>query len=202
MLVKDMYLKKNKLIKLFIICFVIICNKTLANEDNYRKSINEYLLNLDSFTSNFIQESDSGVEEGKLLVGEQRIRVEYNNPTKILIIMDKDRSMYYNFDIDEIEFFNTQNTSGRFFFELFKDVNFFSSMKIQIIEGGITLEKETEFEDDVYKIKILFENNPLVLRKIIVTNSTEQLMVSLFNHNHNAFFNKNTFKLINPNFFN
>ena len=65
-----------------------------------------YLNELENFSASFIQTDGENLSEGKVYIGEKRIRAEYYSPTKILIILDKDRAMYYNYELEEDEFFN------------------------------------------------------------------------------------------------
>ena len=69
--------------------------------------------------------------------------------------------------------------------------------------GSIILEKKgVDSEETDYLIKVFFENNPLILRKIEVNVNEEYLQISIFNHNYNRDFKANFFKLINPSLLN
>ena len=57
-------------------------------------------------------------------------------------------------------------------------------------------------EETEYSINVYFENNPVVLRKIEVYINDELIQMSIFNHNYNVDFDKNFFKLINPELLN
>ena len=87
MLVKEMLLKKIRLLN-FIIFLLPICllKQALGNETK-KEEIIHYLENLKHFSSSFIQQNDLSIEEGELFIGEKRVRVEYSNPSKILIIL-------------------------------------------------------------------------------------------------------------------
>ena len=61
---------------------------------------------------------------------------------------------------------------------------------------------DVDNEENKYTIKIFFEKNPLVLRKLEVIINKELLTLSIYNHNYNEEFDKNLFKLINPKYFN
>ena len=53
-----------------------------------------------------------------------------------------------------------------------------------------------------YLIRVIFENSPLILRKIEVLINGDPLLLSIFNHKYNENFDKNFFKLINPTLLN
>ena len=57
-------------------------------------------------------------------------------------------------------------------------------------------------EEQIYDIKLYFENDPLVLRNIEVIINDDQLKLSIFNHNYNEEYDKDFFKLINPKLLN
>ena len=202
MLVEEMLLKKIKSIK-FIVFFLIIFlfKQTLGSEIKKREII-QYLENLKFFSSSFIQQNDLSIEEGELFIGEKRIRVEYSNPSKILIILDENKAMYYNYDLDEDQFFNPKDTSAWFFFEIFKNPNFFLKSEIQTKEKNTLIVNKGSFDDENYELIIYFEENPMVLRKIKLKIGDANILLSIFNHRFEEEFESNFFKLINPKIFN
>ena len=127
--------------------------------------------------------------------------MEYFSPTKILIVLDEDKAMYYNYDLDEDEFFNPRNTSAWFFFDIFNNPMFLNDSFIETNDNNIALKKYGENEFGEYEINILFENNPLIIRKIELVLEDTYLILSIFNHRSDRVFDKNFFKLINPSFF-
>ena len=155
-----------------------------------------------NFTVSFIQEDGGSLSEGKIFIGENRLRVEYQTPSKILIILDKDKAMYYNFELDEDEFFDPQNTSAWFFFDIFKNKHFLNDAILQSKNKNILIQKQGELNGGIYNLEIDFENNPLVLRKIRLDTADTYLKLSFFDHVYNQEFSDDFFKLINPKFFN
>ena len=91
---KDMYLK-NKVTFLALIFF--FSEFVYAQSDSDYK-IKDYLENLKFFSASFLQEENNSLSNGKLFIGNDRIRVEYENPTEILIIFSSDKAMYYDYD--------------------------------------------------------------------------------------------------------
>ena len=75
--------------------------------------------------------------------------------------------------------------------------------KILIKNNEITLEKSGINDDETrYLIKVYFENNPMILRKIEIFINDEFLQISIFDHNYNEYFDEKFFKLINPGLLN
>ena len=127
--------------------------------------------------------------------------MEYYNPVKILIILDKNKAMYYNYDLDEDEFFDPRDTSAWFFFDIFFNPEFFFDAKASEKNNYLELVREGFNNEEIYKIKVLFENNPFVIRKIILNQNDASLTLSFFDHKYNNSYDKDFFKLINPTFF-
>ena len=200
MRVKDMFLKKIKFIYI-LITFILAFNLDVSAEENKTQLIKNYLKDLRYFSTSFIQNDNQTISEGRIFIGKNRIRVEYSSPTRILIILDKDKAMYYNYDLDEDEFFNPKNSSAWFFYDIFNNPDFFQNAKLTELSNNVVLEKVGNSELGGFKIEVFFEYKPLVLRMVKLTLDNEYLELSFFNHSYNETFNKRFFKLINPSFF-
>tara|TARA_A100001011_G_scaffold99627_1_gene105043 strand:- start:36589 stop:37191 length:603 start_codon:yes stop_codon:yes gene_type:complete len=200
MLEKDMFLK-NKYIFLTLF-FIFIIKSSLASERNNLTNVIDHLSNLNNFSVSFLQNNNQEISEGKISIGNKRVRVDYKTPTKILIILDKDKAMYYNYDLDEDEFFNPKETSAWFFFEIFNNLNFLLDSEIKTKEKNIILRKEGLANNEKYTLKIYLENKPILLRKVELILENEKMTLSFFDHNYNENFPLKFFKLINPTFFN
>ena len=199
MLVKDMYLK-NKTVFILIILNIFF-SKAYASSNQEIGNISNYISSLKNFSVSFLQKESGEFSEGKISIGDERVRVDYTSPTKILIIISNNKAMYYNYDLDEDEFFDPRDTSAWFFFEIFNNLDFFVNSPISIHENNIIIKKEGSLNDENYKLTIFFENKPLTIRKIELAIGERELILSFFNHNYFENFNKNYFKLINPSFF-
>ena len=197
--VKEMFLKKIKF-NYILIFFIFIFNSLVSAEETKLQVIKNYLKDLRYFSTSFIQNDNQTIGEGKIYIGKNRIRVEYISPTKILIILDEDKAMYYNYELDEDEFFNPKNSSAWFFYDIFNNPDFFDNTKLTELNNNVILERIGNSELGDFKIEIFFENKPLVLRMVKLNLDDEYLELSFFNHSHNETFNKRFFRLINPSF--
>ncbi len=202
MLVKEMLLKKIRLINLIVFLITIFLLKQAVGNEIKKQEIIQYLESLKYFSSSFIQQNNLSLEEGRLFIGEKRIRVEYSNPSEILIILDENKAMYYNYDLDEDEFFNPKDTSAWFFFEIFKNPNFFLKSEIKTKEKNTLIINNGKFDNENYELIIYFEDKPIVLRKIELNIGNTHLLLSIFNHRFEEEFDEDFFKLINPKIFN
>ena len=194
-----MFLKNEKFINyLYIIIFLILSFDAKSNTD-IKIKILDHLNSLQNFSASFIQNDSESLSEGKVYIGKKRVRAEYSHPSKILIVLDEDKAMYYNYELEEDEFFNPKNTNAWFFYDIFRNPNFFEDSKIKHKNKEIILEKSGfDNEQSEYLINVYFEDNPMVLRKIEVYINNEFLQISIFNHSYNEDFDKDLFKLINP----
>ena len=198
-LVKDKFLKKNKLNFFFKIILLIFFTKFLfANITDEKDILINYLQNIKNFSANFIQSDGQSIEEGMVYIGKNRIRVDYFNPSKISIVMDQDKAMYVNYDLGEIQYFDPQNSAAGIFINIFKNNFFLDEVGIEIKNKNIFLNKEVVKDNDKFSLLILFEKNPYVLRKINIEYNNTYYSVALSNHNFNTIFDKKFFTMANP----
>lgn len=193
----------KRLSYLFVLTYIFFfLPKFLLAEDYKIDDLVSYLKNLENFSASFIQDNGDSISEGKLYIGVDRVRVEYYEPSNILIIMDDNKAMYYNYDLEEDEFFDPKDTNAGFFYDIFNKPEFFFDAKKFTGENFIILEKRDFNEDNEYELKVSFESSPLMIRKIQLVIDSSFINISIFNHNHNQEYDKSFFKLISPTFFN
>ena len=189
---------KKYLTYFYIILFLILSYKAESNTD-IKIKILDYLNSMQNFSASFIQNDNETLSEGMVYVGKKRVRAEYLFPSKILIVLAEDKAMYYNYELEEDEFFNPKNTNAWFFYDIFRNPYFFENSKITVKNEEVIIQKSgVNNEESKYSINVYFENNPVILRKIEVFINDEFFQMSIFNHNYNMDFDKNFFKLINP----
>ena len=189
---------KKYLSYFYIILFLILSYKAESNTD-IKIKILDYLNSMQNFSASFIQNDNETLSEGMVYIGKKRVRAEYLLPSKILIVLAEDKAMYYNYELEEDEFFNPKNTNAWFFYDIFRNPFFFENSKITVKNEEVILQKSgVDEEETKYSINVYFENNPVILRKIEVFIIDEFFQMSIFNHNYNMDFDKNFFKLINP----
>ena len=198
-----MFSKNEKYLSYFYIIVFLILSLKVDSNTNIKIKILDYLNSLQYFSASFIQNDNETLSEGKVYIGEKRVRAEYISPSKILIILDEDKAMYYNYELEEDEFFNPKDTNAWFFYDIFRNPYFFEDSKIVLKDKEIILKKSGfDSEDTKYLINVYFENSPVILRKIEVFINDEILQISIFNHNYNEDFDESFFKLINPKLLN
>ena len=201
--VRDMFSKNDRYLNYFYIILFLILSCTVESNTDIKIKIVNHLNSLQYFSASFIQNDGENLSEGKVYIGEKRVRAEYLYPSKILIVLDEDKAMYYNYELEEDEFFNPKQTNAWFFYDIFRNPYFFEDSKIIMKNNEIIVEKSGFDNEEIkYSINAYFENNPLILRKIEIFINNDMLQISIFDHNYNEDFDKNFFKLINPRLLN
>ena len=127
-----MFLKNEKyLLLILVIVFYFFTLKAYSASEDKEEALN-YLSSLSDFSASFLQSDGENLSEGKVYIGKKRVRAEYFLPTKILIILAEDKAMYYDYALEEDEFFNPKNTNAWFFYDIFRNPYFFEDGKIEI----------------------------------------------------------------------
>ena len=195
-----MFLKKVfsiKVIKLLFL-FVFLSFSAVSDENNRLKNALTYLKNLDEFSSSFLQIQNTDVSEGSIFIKGDRLRIEYTSPTNLIFILKKNKGMYFNKELQEVEYFNPKNTIGKFFIDLFHNDNFLSGSKVTIKKSYFYIQKEIQIDEVIYEIKIFFEEKPFQLRKLEIVNDAEIITFTILNLNYNPNLNEKFFSLANP----
>jgi len=162
------------------------------------KEINAYLNNINEFYSSFLQVENDNISEGKFYLKNNRIRIEYSSPNNIVFVLKKNKVMFFNKDLQEVEYFNPENTLGQFFWDLFNSEKFLSQSKITQKVGYLYITKEIYLDELLHTINIYFEINPIQLRKIEVKSKLNEMSFTLLNPNFNPSLQNKIFSLANP----
>jgi len=197
-----MFLKKvfnAKLLKLLIV-FFFLSLPVESNEDILLKSALIYLKNLNEFSSSFLQIQDNDVSEGLIFIKGNRLRIEYTFPTNLIFVLKENKGMYFNTELQEVQYFNPKHTIAKFFIDLFNNENYLSNSKTIRKKGYFYIQKEIQLEETVYEVKIYFEEKPLQLRKLEIVNNNdlETITFTILNLNYNPNLNDKIFSLANP----
>ena len=192
---KDRFLKKRIDLKFFtILFFIILFSQNLISKEVNSK-IEKYVRNLNFFSSKFIQSNGTSLEEGYIYIKNTKIRLDYFYPDRTLKISKK-KGVYINHELKEEEFFSTDKSIVKIFYDIFLDYNFFSSMVIEENNGEIIFEKNITIDSTETNLKIFFEDRPLLLRKIIAKSKDEIISISFNEHTYNNIFDKDFFSFV------
>jgi len=160
--------------------------------------IEKYFKSLNAFSATFIQQNSNELQEGYFYKNDQRIRIEYQNPSKILIIFDQKKAMIYNKDLEEVEYFNPKKTMGNLIFDIFYNSFIKKFKKHEIEENLARFYIDFKDDDEEYNIEVVFELNPLQIRLVNIVTEEEVISFGLRDHNFNNSFDKKFFSMANP----
>ena len=196
---KEVYLKRiGKFFLLLLIIKLFIFfpqNKLFSN----KLDVLGYFNNIKEFSAFFIQLNEGDLAEGKLYYKNNRLRVDYIKPSNILIILAKKKAMYFNKDLDELEYFNPRKSVAKIFFNIFNQKNYLSDSKFLDGENFVKLVKEIDIEkNEKFELTLIFEKKPTLIRGIKITNENDTWEYSLLNHNFNPNLSDDFFSMVNP----
>lgn len=194
MLVKDKFLKK---ISHLITIVVIFSSPTLIAKDTLIKLL-DYNNSLKKTSALFIQSDGKSIEEGIVYFGLNRIKIEYTMPKKITIILSAKKGVYINHDLKESQYFNTNKSYVKIFFKILKGSEFLETSKIRESKNIIEISKAFDLNNNFYKIKVIYENDPIKLRKIVVLENSNDFEIGFFDHNNLKTLDKKFFSMVDP----
>ena len=106
--------------------------------------------------------------------------------------------MYFNVDLEEVEYFGTKNSIADIFFKVFYDKEFFFNSKIIEKKNTIEIKKIITINEESKEISIFFERNPLIIKQIKIKEGEGYRIMTFINPNFNITFRKNFFSIANP----
>jgi outer membrane lipoprotein-sorting protein len=189
---KDKFFEKTKLIIL-----ILFFSQNLNAENLYEKIFN-YNDELKNSSASFIQTNINHVQEGIIFFGGERIKINYNNPEKITIILSDKKGVYINHELQESEFFITRKSYIKIFFDIFQKKHLLKNMSIEEAVDQITISEETYLENTLYTIRLTYENDPIKLRRLEIISDDEKIQMGFFNHNKENIFDRTFFSMIDP----
>ena len=195
MLVRDKFLKKISWVFLILVIFV---SKSLSANNAEIINLIDYNNSLKNSTALFIQSDGKTVEEGIIYVGLDRIRIEYTTPSKITIILSKNKGMYVNHALEETQYFDTKKSFVKVFFSILAGGDFYKEADIKIFDDEINIKNKFELDNIFYRTEVIYENEPIRLRKIKIVNNDTIIELGFFDHNNLVDLEKEFFSFINP----
>ena len=192
MLGKDKCLEKTSYLIFLILIFI---SNVLAAETTISKILN-YNASLVNSSAKFIQNDGIKIQEGKIYFGSDRIKIDYVHPQSLTLILSEKKGVYINHNLKESEYFNTNKSFIKFFFKLLKGNKFQEKPKLE--NNYIKINDSFILNDVHYHITVLYENNPIKIRKIRILEDNQNLEISFFDHNNLRFFDKKFFSMLDP----
>ena len=191
---KDKFLEK---INLLIFILSLSFSQNLYSENIYEKIFN-YNEGLRNSSANFIQTNPNYLQEGKIFFGDKRIKINYNNPEKLTIILSEKKGVYINHELKESEFFLTKKSYIKIFFEIFHKKNRIQNMFVEQSNNHIEISEKIQLDNTFYNIKLIYENDPIKLRRLEILGNDDKIQMGFYDHNIENIFDKNFFSMVDP----
>ena len=195
MLVKGRYLKKFN--KFFFLSLVFLVSKTIVADSTKIELLN-YNKSLDNSSALFIQSDGKTIQEGIIYVGHKRIKIDYTAPQKITIVISENKGMYVNHELMEAQYFNTNKSYVRIFFQILTGEDFFNASDVKTFKESIVIKNKFKIDDNSYVVEVIYEDDPIKIRKLQILENKTSFEIGFFNHNNIKEFKKSFFSLINP----
>ena len=106
--------------------------------------------------------------------------------------------MYFNKNLNEVQYFDTKKNNTKIFFDLFNNKYFFDDVELIFLANMFKLYKKTIINDEEVIVQIFFEDSPLFLRRIIIKTSEINTSIYINYINLDPSFADNFFSLANP----
>ena len=192
--------KKLNFLLFFLFMVFLLPNQSNGNQTILSSKISNYFFKINNFTSNFIQSDSDGIQEGNIYLSNKvkRIKIHYNEPSNIIFVLKNNKAMYFNVDLEEVEYFNTKNSIADIFFKVFYDEEFFYNSAIVEKKNTIEIKKTIIVDEEEREILIFFEKNPLIIKQIKIKENEGYRVMTFVNPNFNISFKKNFFSIANP----
>ena len=184
----------------FLIIIFLMPNQSKGNQNALSNQISNYFFKINNFTSKFIQSDTDGIQEGSIYLSNKvkRIKIHYTDPSNIIFILKNNKAMYFNVDLEEVEYFNTKNSIADIFFNVFYDKQFFYNSTIVEKKNTLEIKKLISTNDEKVEILIFFERNPLLIKQIKIKENEGYRVMTFTNPNFNISFRENFFSIANP----
>ena len=184
MLYKGFQMKKFVLI--IAAALLMLPLSAQASQEEALRQIETYLNSIKTLEADFVQtSSNGGTAEGKLYIAKpNKIRMEYDDPTSVLIVGDGNYIVYNDKELDQVTHIDYDDIPASLILandikidgKNIKASNFYQDAGIT----SVTLDYKDK--GDVGPITLLFSNNPLELKQWkIVDPQNIEVKISLYN---------------------
>lgn len=189
--------------KLLSLVLSFICLSGLANAQELDakkiKEIEAYLNNIKTMEAEFVQTASNGSSaEGKIYIAKpNKIRMEYQDPTSVLIVGDGNFIVYNDKELDQVTHIDYEDIPATLI--LANDIKI-DGQNLKITDyysdaGSTTVTMEYPKKPDISPITLTFGNDPLELKQWrVIDPQSVEVTVSLYNAVKDAQLNDNLFK--------
>ena len=180
--------------------FCLFSGQVFANEwAKDVKKVENYLNSIKTLSADFVQIASNGEKaEGRIYIEKpNKIRMEYNAPSNILIVGNGDYIVYYDKELDQITNIDYDDVPAAMI--LANNVNL-DGKDITVTDfyqdPGVTkLSMQYNDAEDLGPFTLVFTNNPFVLKQWkVITPQSLEVSLSLYDSVVDAKINQDLFK--------
>lgn len=173
------YINKNKLSTVLSLALITYsANVYASTEDKDIQKIENYLNSIKTMRANFVQIASNGDKvEGQLYIEKpNKIRMEYNSPSDILIVGNGDYIVYYDKELDQITNIDYDDVPAAMILANKVKID---GKELEVIDfyqdPGITKVGLEYTKDELGPFTLVFSNSPFELKqwKVITPQSME-----------------------------
>lgn len=185
-----------------LLCGLLFSFETRAQSAENLQKIENYLNSMKSIEATFVQMASNGsTAEGRLFIKKpNKIRMEYAEPTNVLIVGNGKDIVYNDLDLDQVTHIDYDDIPASM---ILSDKIKIDGEKIKIIDfyqdtGSTSITLDYADKGDVGPITLVFSNNPMELKqwKIVDPQSVE-VSVSLYDAKKDLDIDDEVFKFKN-----
>lgn len=185
-----------------LLCGLVFSIEAKAQSVENLQKIENYLNSMKSIEATFVQMASNGsTAEGRLFIKKpNKIRMEYAEPTNVLIVGNGDKIVYNDLDLDQVTHIDYDDIPASM---ILSDNIKIDGKKIKIIDfyqdtGSTSITLDYADKGDIGPITLVFSNNPMELKqwKIVDPQSVE-VSVSLYDAKKDGEINDEVFKFRN-----
>ena len=189
--------------KLFLfLTLLLFAFEAQAQTAENLKKIETYLNNLKSMEATFVQMASNGATaEGRLFIKKpNKIRMEYAEPTNVLIVGDGNFIIYNDLDLDQVTHIDYKDIPASL---ILSNQIKIDGKKIKVLDfyqdsGSTSITLDYAEKGDIGLITLIFSNNPLELKQWrIVDPQSVEITVSLYDAKKDSDIPDDVFKFKN-----
>jgi outer membrane lipoprotein-sorting protein len=164
---------------------LIISFEVKAQSPENLQKIETYLNNLKSLEATFVQMASNGATaEGRIFIKKpNKIRMEYAEPTNVLIVGNGDFIVYNDLDLDQVTHIDYNDIPASL---ILSDKIKIDGKNVKVIDyyqdsGSTSITLDYAKKGDIGPITLIFSNNPMELKQWrIVDPQSVEVSVSLY----------------------
>ena len=189
--------------KFFLTFFVLLFSLDVhAQSSENLQKIESYLNNIKSLEATFVQMASTGATaEGRLFIKKpNKIRMEYAEPTNVLIVGDGNFIVYNDLDLDQVTHIDYEDIPASL---ILSNLIKIDGKDLKVLDfyqdsGSTSITLDYAKKGDIGPITLVFSNNPLELKqwKIVDPQSVE-VTVSLYDIKKDIDLDDSVFKFKN-----